>query len=196
VAIRDIIALECGMESRDFDWATLVPHAATGAALEITGAVRIESGGVAQFRYVARAAPECVRVPVESTPDRRDGLWKHTCFEAFLMTPGSAQYYELNFAPSRQWAVYHFQSYRAGMASPELDGAPEISVRRTSDRLELDAAVRLLELTALAGARRLLVALNAVVEDADGSLSYWALKHAPGRADFHDPAGFVLELAI
>jgi hypothetical protein len=27
-----------------------------------------------------------------------------------------------------------------------------------------------------------------------GALSYWALRHPPGKPDFHHPAGFALEL--
>jgi len=36
--------------------------------------------------------------------------------------------------------------------------------------------------------------LSAVIEEESGTLSYWALRHAPGRADFHHPDGFALEL--
>jgi hypothetical protein len=38
------------------------------------------------------------------------------------------------------------------------------------------------------------LALSAVVEDEQGLLSYWALKHPPGRPDFHHPDAFALEL--
>ena len=38
------------------------------------------------------------------------------------------------------------------------------------------------------------VALCAVVEHADGALSYWALAHPAGTPDFHHPDGFVLEV--
>jgi len=40
------------------------------------------------------------------------------------------------------------------------------------------------------------LALSAVVEDDSGRLAYWALKHAPGKPDFHHPDGFVLELTL
>ena len=36
--------------------------------------------------------------------------------------------------------------------------------------------------------------LCAVIEEESGVLSYWALKHRPGRPDFHHPDGFVLEI--
>ena len=38
------------------------------------------------------------------------------------------------------------------------------------------------------------LALSAVVEADDGTLSYWALRHPPGRPDFHHADGFVLRL--
>ena len=35
----------------------------------------------------------------------------------------------------------------------------------------------------------------AVVEESDGTRSYWALKHPPGRPDFHHAAAYALDLA-
>lgn len=37
--------------------------------------------------------------------------------------------------------------------------------------------------------------LSAVIEEKGGALSYWALRHAPGRPDFHHPRAFVRRLA-
>jgi hypothetical protein len=36
--------------------------------------------------------------------------------------------------------------------------------------------------------------LAAVIERTDGGHSYWALTHPGDRPDFHDPAGFVLQI--
>jgi hypothetical protein len=38
--------------------------------------------------------------------------------------------------------------------------------------------------------------LSAVIEENDGTISYWALKHLPGKPDFHHPDSFALELAL
>ena len=38
--------------------------------------------------------------------------------------------------------------------------------------------------------------MSAVLEAENGTLSHWALKHASGKADFHHPDGFVLELTV
>jgi hypothetical protein len=178
-------------------WAALVAHPSTpsDAVRGVEAHVAAGIPGTIVFRYVLRAETLRVLVPTLGPPGRADGLWKHTCFEAFVAAVGTAGYYELNFAPSRRWAVYHFNAHREGMSSPEVETSPEISVRRFDDRLEIEATVRLHDLSALRTARSLRLALSAVVEEENGRLSYWALKHAPGKPDFHHPDGFVLELA-
>ena len=50
----------------------------------------------------------------ESSKERQDNLWKHTCFEAFFARPDSEQYWELNVAPSGHWNLYQFDGYRSG----------------------------------------------------------------------------------
>jgi hypothetical protein len=39
------------------------------------------------------------------------------------------------------------------------------------------------------------VALCVVIEELDGALSYWALRHPAPRPDFHHADGFALEIA-
>ena len=186
------------MEFAESGWAALVAHASTPrhATHAIGVHAQVEESGTGVFRYVLRADISGLRIPAAKSPERADGLWKHTCFEAFIKAPGAAGYYELNFSPSQQWAVYHFNAYREGISSPAISASPKISVRRFADRLEIDAAVRMQDLIGLQGTPYLRVGLNAVVEEESGTLSYWALKHAPGKADFHCPDGLVLELAM
>ncbi len=186
------------MKITDSTWDALVRHPSThgDAANGIDVHAQVGESGVLLLRYVLRAELFRVRIPPLKPAQRRDGLWKHTCFEAFIKAPGAAGYYELNFAPSGQWAIYRFNAYREGMSSPDLDAFPEISVRRYENRLEVDAAVLLNDLIGLQGAPHVQVALSAVVEEENGTLSHWALKHTPGNADFHWPDGFVLTLAM
>jgi hypothetical protein len=132
-------------------------------------------------------------IPLKRPPERRDGLWRHTCFEAFVGLPGEAGYAELNISPSGAWAAYRFASYREGMRDLELPQAPTVEVRHSDGELEVAVRVE----TVPAGwdrAEVVRVALCAVVEHADGALSYWALAHPEGTPDFHHPAGFVLEV--
>lgn len=195
-------------------WVPLVDFAARGGAIRRGGAyggdvesdwgdsvsrgvnacVRLGQSDTFLFQYVLMAEMPAIRVPSPQSPGRADGLWKHTCFEAFIAIPGMPGYYELNFSPSQQWAIYRFSGYRERMSPTDVTVSPELNVRRFDDRLEVDAVVRLPDLTALEAGRTLKLALTAVVEDNSGTLSYWALKHAPGKPDFHHPDGFVLEL--
>jgi len=71
---------------------------------------------------------------------------------------------------------------------------PSISVRNTSEHLELDAVISLDRLFSGDFSGKMRLGLSAVIEAADGGLSYWALRHPPGKPDFHRPEAFALEL--
>jgi len=49
-------------------------------------------------------------------------------------------YREFNFSPSGEWAVYAFRSYREG-GELDVELAPGIVVRRSSNRLQLGAEI-------------------------------------------------------
>jgi hypothetical protein len=180
------------------EWTTLAcyPTTLSGAVRGVDIRLALEPSGSLTFRYVLRADMLHVRIPPTASPARADGLWAHTCFEAFIApVAAGAAYYELNFSPSRQWAIYSFESYRQGMSPADVTVPPGLSVRTFDDRLELDATIGLDDLKGLwTAAHTLKLAVTAVVEDDGGTLSYWALKHAPGKPDFHHPDGFALEL--
>ena len=186
------------MESAETLWTALVEHPLTvrDATYGVVARAEFEASGTVVLRYVLRGEISRVRIPSVQSAARADGLWRHTCFEAFIRVPGTAAYYEFNFAPSGQWAAYRFDAYREGMSPVDFESPPELCMRRFDDRLEVDAVVHWHELIGLRGAPRLLLALSAVVEEESGTLSYWALKHPAGKPDFHSLDGFVLELAI
>ncbi len=193
------------MGGSDSSFVSLIPHTGTMSTAVRRIAARVETSGRDSLRlqFVLEGDLPQVRVPSPvAQPGRTDRLWAHTCFEAFAGLPGSPRYLELNFSPSGQWAAYAFDSYRQGMA-PALAVAPRLALRRSEARLELEAEVQLsgsLPLagpeTVAAGARTLRIALSTVVEDREGRLSYWALRHPPGRPDFHHPESFSLALAL
>ena len=135
-----------------------------------------------------------LRIPGPRPPRPADHLWEHTCFEAFVSVKGNAAYYEFNFSPSGEWAAYSFQRYRDGTPIEDHTLAPAITVRKTSNRLDLDAVVRVDRLPEIQSHAWLQLGLCAVIEDQSGKLSYWALSHPPGKPDFHHPDGFALNL--
>jgi hypothetical protein len=167
-----------------------------GIVRSLEATVQRHEGGLLLFRFMLEADLSRIRVPALRSPRQVYELWKHTCFEAFI-APAGTGYCELNFAPSTEWAAYGFNDYRQGMTSLAV-AAPDIRIEATPSRLQLDARIDGRELLAAAkldaSSPELRIALSAVLEDGQGTFTYWALKHAPARPDFHHPAGFILEV--
>jgi hypothetical protein len=167
--------------------AALEPHPATPSAILRSVTVRIERTEEAwRALYVLEGEIGKLRIPERRAPRAAERLWQHTCCELFIARPGESGYREFNFSPSTQWAAYAFERYRARAATLEV--SPRIELRQTAQRLELEASLPWKE----SGKR--IVGLSAVIEEQGGALSYWALKHAPGKPDFHHRDAFALEL--
>jgi hypothetical protein len=132
-------------------------------------------------------------VPSPGEPRIATQLWRHTCFEAFIAVERQPAYHEFNFSPSGEWAAYAFCGYRNGGPLANEMMRPDIAVRSTGSRLELDTLVRLDSLSAIHPRASLRIGLSAVIEASDG-LSYWALRHPADKPDFHDADGFALLL--
>jgi hypothetical protein len=152
-----------------------------------------ERSGLYRFCFRVIGGVDALRIPGPTDPQRRDGLWRHTCFEVFVMQ-ADGSYCEFNFSPSTQWAAYRFGGYRRAMTGLTLDGAPQIETTVTPDSLVLEARVGLRGVLQTQGAGRIRVATAAVIERADGGLDYWALAHPAGKPDFHHPDGFIVAL--
>jgi hypothetical protein len=166
--------------------------------VRVQGAVALErspEGATLRLHYRLEAdlgsAASAVLLPPPGPPSRRDGLWQHTCLEAFLAPADGEPYWELNLAPSGDWALYRFAAYRRGQQSPALGNLPVAVVNR-AEQLELSLNFSLP--TELATASQLELAVTAVLEQKSGALSYWALRHPATQPDFHLREGFVLRL--
>src|SRR5690349_357667 len=92
--------------------------------------------------YTVTGKMSDVRMPPVTAAARSDNLWQHTCFEAFVRPSPGMAYYEFNFSPSTEWAVYRFDSTRRGMAAAEI-GAPQIDLQSGPDRTTLQVALAL-----------------------------------------------------
>jgi hypothetical protein len=167
---------------------TLKPHPdSRSAAIRAIEIDLTREPGRFRVRYRIRGAQDDVKRPPPKAPLRADGLWRTTCFEAFLATDDGG-YYELNFSPSTEWAVYRFDGYRAGMRPSDDVGTPSIEMAADPARQELVASFG-----TRPNATRL--GLSAIIEAMDGTKSYWALAHPEGQPDFHHPVSFALDLS-
>jgi hypothetical protein len=152
------------------------------------------SPGMLALRYVLAGDMNRVRIPRLRPTGLGIELWKHTCCEVFLAHPGRPEYHELNFSPSGEWAAYAFTGYRDGSPLAEAGLDPHIRVKASEHELQIDAHIPIRRLLPGYSGEPLRAGLSAVVEDEQGSISYWALKHPPGKPDFHHPDAFALEL--
>jgi hypothetical protein len=173
----------------------LHPESRSSAVSRIEVEIARPRTGHLVLRYVVTGTIGDLKLPPRAAPARTDELWKHACFEAFVKAPHDPAYCELNFSPSTQWAAYSFMSYRQGMSAATEIEAPRIRAQSAATHYELEAALDLNRLTGLPGDDAWRLGLSAVIEETSGRLSYWALKHPPGRADFHHSDCFALELA-
>ena len=178
--------------------AVLTPHPRTVGQFVDTIEAKLTCDESRRLKLVYRinGALHRFQVPASRQPRRADGLWQHTCFEAFIKESGSSDYYEFNFSPSGEWAAYAFRSYRDGGRFDADSMDPAISVNIEDNCLVLNTAIGLDRLPVIRTATRFLIGLSAVIEASDGSLSYWALKHPAETPDFHHPDSFALELAL
>jgi len=164
---------------------TLTPHPDTPSAVVERITVDIGYEGLRlRLKYGVEGDTAKIRWPRSTEHGRANGLWRHTCFEAFISTDDG--YREFNFAISGQWASYSFSSYRQDMA-PAPEAAERVGLEGRGD---YNDSTYVLDLPP--SAKRL--ALSAVVEDIDGNISYWALAHPSAKPDFHHPDSFVLDL--
>jgi hypothetical protein len=129
-------------------------------------------------------------IPDLVEPLRADELWKSTCFEAFLKPEDKAAYREWNFAPRGNWAAYDFSTYREGMDRADVESGPYIRMEDNFTWWALGATI------AVEADQVWQLGLSAVIEERDGTKSYWALAHpAGGKPDFHASDCFVAKLA-
>jgi len=170
---------------------TLHPDCRCEAVSAITVDVRRERADRIGLTYTLTGQPAALRIPSITAPARADNLWQTTCFEAFLRPDGETRYFEFNLSPSMRWAAYRFDDYRTGMAPLTEIAVREIAIDQDRHSLVLQAT---LELDELASATSWHMGLSAVIEEANGRKSYWALAHPPGKPDFHHSDCFALLL--
>ena len=200
------------------------PASRPDAIQTVSCGISWESSGRWVFDFIVGQPPEALLLPAAAAPSRADDLWRSTCFELFLRRPGAEGYFEFNFSPSGQWAAYAFDGYRAGQRNLEIapilitgpvpgqaamaweahllrQGHDAGFARSLAGSFEQPAgpvAQFALSVTfedpAWDAEGPWLAGLSAVIDEAHGAKSWWALAHPSAKPDFHHPDSFVLDL--
>lgn len=169
------------------------PHSPSRVARAVTVDVTRTPEGKLSLHYALHGDVRRMNVPPPASPRIGWKLWRRTCCELFVRTGGEG-YYELNFSPSGEWAAYAFSGYRQGTSLVDEALDPQIAVESRDGRLDLYALVDLPRLAPAYARGRLRLGLAVIIAEDTGGTSYWALKHAPGKPDFHHRDAFALEL--
>ncbi len=146
---------------------------------------------VLTLSYLLQGRLADVQIPAPlAAPARRQRLWEATCGEFFLARQDSPPYWEFNLSPAGDWNVYRFSNYRQGMVEEQAFASLPLAVHRSPGALRLTLAVNLAGI--VLADHPLEVAIAAVIQAADGRLTYWALTHPGPQADFHRRDGFLI----
>jgi hypothetical protein len=125
----------------------------------------------------------------EPRDGRFSGLWQQTCFEMFIQPEGGKSYYEINLTPQRAWNVFSFEDYRLPQPPAEFSGAELKSFSYEPGKLRA--------LFTLKGAQleKVKASYCAVIVLKDTGVSYWSVKHADSKPNFHHFESFITERA-
>ncbi len=127
-----------------------------------------------------------------NAPSRKHELWKDTCFEFFLGSKDSQQYWEFNLSPTGHWNVYRLDGYRQGMQEEIAFEKLPFNVQNQADNLTLTVSVDLDKI--ISAEQAIEIGITTVIKHRDGELTYWALTHRGAEADFHLRDSFIVEL--
>lgn len=166
---------------------TLHPSCAPGPIRRISAAIQPTPDGC-RARFLMEGDIGRIKVPSHAMSERMDDLWLTTCFEIFWQPVGGSYYREFNLSPSSRWACYDFDDFRKNSRDAEVS-AISIACSTHDAKLELETSIASTLPTPAD------VALNAVVEDVDGNIQFWALAFADGKPEFHSEVCRAMKLA-
>jgi len=164
-------------------------------AWSVRAGIRRQGASVSVCWLVAGAVEALPLPPLAARRSRRDGLWEHTCCEAFLAPVASPRYWELDVSPAGHWNFYRFDREREGMTTePRLEGLAAFARARHGARgIAITVTLDLAPIPELSTAP-LDVGLATVLAPTPGARSYWALRHVAAVPDFHRRESFLARI--
>jgi len=171
--------------------ARLQPHpgAPPAPVHDLSVEVCVLADGDVRLTYRLMGSLVALRLQPPGDGRRRHGLWRHTCFEAFVALDDAA-YLEWNFSPSGAWQLYRMRAYRAA-DSPPATTPPRIVSARGAAQYALRARI---PAPSACHHGRLRLGLSAVLRTREDTLAHWALRHPLERPDFHHADSFALSI--
>jgi hypothetical protein len=158
---------------------------APGTQLKIRAGAEIDEHWIqGRFRVDLPQADMSLKLR-EGFGERKDELWKATCFELFIQPIGHAHYWEMNVAPSGDWNVYFFSDYRLGMQSETRVSPKKFSLEPIGGagfHLSFSFAQNFLAIEDM----NIRIGLSCVWLNNNLQVSYWAREHAQSKPDFHN----------
>lgn len=174
----------------------LVPFPGTTAPFNLSGSAFLK-GPHLQIQFILNGPLSLLKKigTTSSTKNRKNELWKSTCFEWFIKTSDHPRYWEFNLSPNGDWNVYSLTDYRQNLIEENLIRQFNLETKIISDKeWHLEGFVDLSAIPALSESKLLLINLSAVLELQDSSKTYWSLAHTQKQPDFHHPQHFLIQL--
>lgn len=130
----------------------------------------------------------------DSTPNKSRllKLWEKSCFEFFIKNK-NGQYIEFNFSPNFEWNCFYFDKKGDPLKEWVLMQRPETDILLSADHFFLFVKIKkeFFPKGFFDNNSELLASFTSVLKDKSKNLSYWAIKHADTRPNFHHFDSFI-----
>ncbi len=165
----------------------LLPFSSSSLSIEAKLEVQAQ-GFLLSFEITGSGVDQVMISPRSTKPSRKNELWKETCFECFFGVGGVKQYFEFNGSTSGDWALYLFDDYRKGMRDAPVSAQPLLEkLEKSSGKIECVWRIPYFTKSILQSA-----SITAVIKtNGTDEASYFALKHAGEKPDFHLRESFI-----
>lgn len=114
---------------------------------------------------------------------RKNELWKSTCFEFFLKSPISSEYWEFNFSLDGCYNQYHFADQRLGMEESDFFEIQKVCIESNQISIVMKWTQKDIWLMHPSAILKI-----------DSLTDFYGIKHPCDKPDFHHPSNFCIEL--
>ncbi|MCC2680373.1 MAG: hypothetical protein K0R29_2949 [Pseudobdellovibrio sp.] len=165
----------------------LLPFGEVQSNIEISADLTIRSADLIDVIFKWSDPHNKIVFSDEPSNSRQMGLWQQTCFEVFIQPSGAKKYFEINLTSKKAWNVFSFDDYRMPQPPREVQGAELVSFNMNGT--EIRASFKLPG----ADLKKINISFCSVVVLKDAGVTYWSVKHADTKPNFHHFGSFITE---